>query len=80
MWSFNLDPTKPLFSFIGRLLEEKGGDLLPQASELASENFQQINILILGSEMKVMKISWMAYYQIIKEITTFIIVQWRIST
>jgi starch synthase len=23
---FNLDPTKPLFSFIGRLLEEKGGD------------------------------------------------------
>ena len=47
---FNLDPTKPLFSFIGRLLEEKGGDLLPQASKLAlSENFQQINILILGS-------------------------------
>jgi glycogen synthase len=24
---FNLDPKKPLFSFIGRLLEEKGGDL-----------------------------------------------------
>nr|WP_309758583.1 glycogen synthase [Flavobacterium sp.] len=47
---FNLDPTKPLFSFIGRLLEEKGGDLLPQASELAlTKNFQQINILILGS-------------------------------
>lgn len=47
---FNLDPTKPLFSFIGRLLEEKGGDLLPQAAALAlSENFQQINILILGS-------------------------------
>ena len=47
---FNLDPAKPLFSFIGRLLEEKGGDLLPQASALAlSENFQQINILILGS-------------------------------
>lgn len=47
---FNLDPTKPLFSFIGRLLEEKGGDLLPHASALAlSENYQQINILILGS-------------------------------
>jgi starch synthase len=47
---FNLDPTKPLFSFIGRLLEEKGGDLLPHAAALAlSENFQQINILILGS-------------------------------
>jgi starch synthase len=47
---FDLDPTKPLFSFIGRLLEEKGGDLLPQASALAlSENYRDINILILGS-------------------------------
>ena len=47
---FELDPTKPLFSFIGRLFEEKGGDLLPQASALAlSENFESINILILGS-------------------------------
>ena len=47
---FDLDPSKPLFSFIGRLLEEKGGDLLPHASALAlSENYQQINILILGS-------------------------------
>ncbi|MCV9926791.1 glycogen synthase [Flavobacterium sp. LS1R49] len=47
---FDLDPTKPLFSFIGRLFDEKGGDLLPQASALAlSENFEEINILILGS-------------------------------
>lgn len=47
---FNLDPEKPLFCFIGRLLDEKGGDLLPQASLLAlSENYKQINILILGS-------------------------------
>ncbi|HEY4619170.1 MAG TPA: glycogen synthase [Flavobacterium sp.] len=47
---FNLDPTKPLFSFIGRLLEEKGGDLLPHATALAmSENYKEINILILGS-------------------------------
>ncbi|WP_456315337.1 glycogen synthase [Pseudomonas shirazensis] len=47
---FELDPSKPLFSFIGRLFEEKGGDLLPQASALAlSENFDNINILILGS-------------------------------
>jgi starch synthase len=44
-----LDPTKPLFSFIGRLLEEKGG-LLPHATALSmSENYQGINILILGS-------------------------------
>lgn len=47
---FDLDPAKPLFSFIGRLFEEKGGDLLPQASALAlSENYENINILILGS-------------------------------
>ncbi|MDP5198730.1 glycogen synthase [Flavobacterium sp. DG2-3] len=47
---FDLDPSKPLFSFIGRLFEEKGGDLLPHASALAlSEHFEEINILILGS-------------------------------
>ena len=50
---FNLDSTKPLFSFIGRLLEEKGADLLPHAAALAlSENFAAINILILGSGNK----------------------------
>jgi len=47
---FDLDPTKLLFSFIGRLLEEKGADLLPHAAAMAlSENFKEINILILGS-------------------------------
>ncbi|MFB9110577.1 glycogen synthase [Flavobacterium gyeonganense] len=47
---FELDSSKPLFSFIGRLFDEKGGDLLPQASAIAlSENFENINILILGS-------------------------------
>ena len=47
---FDLDPTKPLFSFIGRLLDEKGADLLPHVAALAlSENFKEINILILGS-------------------------------
>jgi starch synthase len=47
---FNLDQKKPLFSFIGRLLEEKGADLLPHAAALAmSENFKEINILVLGS-------------------------------
>ncbi|MCI9846424.1 glycogen synthase [Flavobacterium pectinovorum] len=47
---FDLDASKPLFSFIGRLFDEKGGDLLPLASALAlSENFKDINLLILGS-------------------------------
>jgi len=47
---YNLDSTKPLFSFIGRLLDEKGGDLLPQASkEALLANKKGINIFILGS-------------------------------
>lgn len=47
---FNLDASKPLFSFIGRLLEEKGADLLPKASALAlAEHLNEINILVLGS-------------------------------
>ena len=47
---FDLDPTKPLFSFIGRLLEEKGANLMPHAAALAlSENFKEINVLVLGS-------------------------------
>jgi len=47
---YNLDPTKPLFSFIGRLLEEKGADLLPHAAAMSlSENYKDINILVLGS-------------------------------
>jgi starch synthase len=48
LYTFNLDPW-PLFSFIGRLLDEKGGDLLPHASALSLSEKQQINILILGS-------------------------------
>jgi starch synthase len=47
---FNLDASKPLFSFIGRLLEEKGADLLSVVTEQAFlENPKGINILILGS-------------------------------
>lgn len=47
---FNLDSAKPLFSFIGRLLEEKGADLLAHASAIAlAENFKELNIIILGS-------------------------------
>ena len=47
---FNLDVTKPLFCFIGRLLEEKGADLLPHAAAFAlSENYKEINILVLGT-------------------------------
>jgi starch synthase len=47
---FNLDPAKPLFTFIGRLVGEKGADLLPQICSVALLQHQgEINILILGS-------------------------------
>jgi len=47
---FNLDPSKPLFTFIGRLVGEKGADLLPQICSVALLQHQgEINILILGS-------------------------------
>jgi starch synthase len=47
---FNLDPRLPLFSFIGRLVGEKGADLLPQMCSVALADHQgKIAILILGS-------------------------------
>lgn len=47
---FNLDPTKPLFTFIGRLVKEKGADLLPEAIyNIMSKYPGEQNVLILGS-------------------------------
>jgi starch synthase len=47
---FNLDFDKPLIGFIGRLVGEKGADLLPQA---ISDSFyflgRRMNFLVLGS-------------------------------
>ena len=47
---FGLDPKRPLITFIGRLVGEKGADLLPQAIE---DSFyyigRKMNFLILGS-------------------------------
>lgn len=48
---FNLDPKKPLFAFIGRLVGEKGSDLLPQAFDEALRD-DTISILLLGSGHK----------------------------
>lgn len=46
---FNLDPAKPLFSFIGRLYNEKGADLLPEIVSSALTAYKdEINFLILG--------------------------------
>ncbi len=47
---FNLDPSKPLFTFIGRLVGEKGADLLPDIFYNAlAQSDGEINILVLGS-------------------------------
>lgn len=47
---FKLDPKKPLFAFIGRLVEEKGADVFPKALEnVLTEHNEELNVLILGS-------------------------------
>jgi starch synthase len=47
---FELSPDKPLFTFIGRLVIEKGADLLPGIIRRSlDENPEGINFLILGS-------------------------------
>ncbi|MFC2128076.1 glycogen synthase, partial [Bacteroidota bacterium] len=47
---FNLDPEKPLFAFIGRLVGEKGAELLPQIFKNSLDNPEiELNILVLGS-------------------------------
>lgn len=50
---FNLDPNKPLVSFIGRLVIEKGADLLATAIEQSfNEHPGQFNFLLLGAGEK----------------------------
>jgi starch synthase len=47
---FNLSVDKPLFTFIGRLVGEKGADLLPGIiRRILDEHPEEINFLILGS-------------------------------
>ncbi len=47
---FDLDPELPLISFIGRLVGEKGADLLPEAlTQLLTDFKGQVNIIMLGS-------------------------------
>jgi len=50
---FGLDPEKPLFTFIGRLVGEKGADILPEIIyNMSKFNPGEQNILILGSGEK----------------------------
>ncbi len=46
--TFDLDSSKPLFAFIGRLVGEKGADLLPEVFDKSLEN-EKISVLLLGS-------------------------------
>jgi starch synthase len=47
---FDLNPELPLISFIGRLVGEKGADLLPEIiGRSIYEQKQQLNFLLLGS-------------------------------
>lgn len=47
---FNLSPDKPLFTFIGRLVTEKGAELLPAIIRRTLDEFpDEISFLILGS-------------------------------
>lgn len=45
---FGLDPSKPLFGFIGRLVWEKGADILPEIIDKALQEYD-VNIILLGS-------------------------------
>ena len=47
---FGLTSTKPLVAFIGRLVGEKGADLLPEAISKCLDSYKgKVNFLILGS-------------------------------
>jgi len=47
---FGLSPDKPLFVFIGRLVDEKGADLLPKIIRQSLDKHQgQLSFMILGS-------------------------------
>jgi starch synthase len=67
---YNLDINKPLIVFIGRLVDEKGADLLPKAIGDAIYHMQgQMNFLVLGSgdfwverQLEDMKGGLMGYY------------------
>ncbi len=48
---FGLDPGKPLFGFIGRLVWEKGADLLPAALEKTILT-KDMNVFLLGSGLE----------------------------
>lgn len=66
--TFNLEFEKPLFAFIGRLVDEKGSDLFPEVFKLALEK-NNATILLLGSgnnfvenQLETLKIDYIGRY------------------
>jgi starch synthase len=50
---FGLSPEQPLIAFIGRLVTEKGADLLPEAfTQCLNDHAGEVNILMLGAGEK----------------------------
>lgn len=46
---FNLDPNRPMFAFIGRLVKEKGADLLPELISWFLSERQDASFVVLGT-------------------------------
>lgn len=46
---FQLDPSLPLFAFIGRLVREKGADLLPDLIRKTVREGLKVNFIVLGT-------------------------------
>ncbi|MFZ4633029.1 MAG: glycogen synthase [Saprospiraceae bacterium] len=51
-YAFGLDERLPLISFIGRLVQEKGADLLPDAFKRILHSGESVNFLVLGTGEK----------------------------
>lgn len=46
---FNLDPSRPMFAFIGRLVKEKGADLLPSLISAFLSEHKDASFVVLGT-------------------------------
>jgi len=70
---FNLDSKKPLFTFIGRLVLEKGADKLATAIKESFKAFgDAINVLILGSGEKTIEAELLALNDEFKNCAVYI--------
>lgn len=70
---FNLDPSKPLFTFIGRLVIEKGADMLVElVREVFLRHQSELNFLILGSGEKAIEMGLEEVQRYLRNFNCFI--------